>query len=65
MAFLKRILEANGIPAKHIRLNIIPVKMTYNENFDAITDLDVESPVSMDFNDHQYILKRYDIIRKK
>ena len=60
MAFLKRILEANGIPAKHIRLNIIPVKMTYTENFDAITDLDVESPVSMDFNDHQYILKRYD-----
>jgi hypothetical protein len=33
MALLKRILEFNGISAKNIRMNIIPVKMTYDPSF--------------------------------
>jgi hypothetical protein len=36
MAFIKRILEFNGIPAKNIRMNIIPVKMVYDRNFEYI-----------------------------
>lgn len=60
MAFLKRILEFNGIPAKNIRMNIIPVKMTYDPTFQYITDLDVEQTISMDFKDSSYILRKYD-----
>ena len=60
MAILKRILEFNGIPAKNIRMNIIPVKMTYDSTFQHVTDLDVEQVVSMDFKDSTYILKKYD-----
>jgi hypothetical protein len=42
MAFLKRILEYNGISAKNIRMNIIPVKLTYDDNFENVVDIDVE-----------------------
>lgn len=61
MAFLKRILEYNGISAKHIRMNIIPVKMTYDANYEQVVNVEVESTVAMDFNNkNEYILKKYD-----
>lgn len=60
MAILKRILEFNGIPAKNIRMNIIPVKMTYDPTFQYVTDLEVEQTVAVDFKDSTYILKKYD-----
>lgn len=65
MAMLKRILEFNGIPAKNIRMNIIPVKLVYDPTFQYITDLDVEQVVSMDFKDSSYILKKYDQIAEQ
>ena len=60
MALLKRVLEYNGIPTKNIRMNIIPVKMSYDANFENIVDLEVEGTVSMDFKDTTYIMKKYD-----
>jgi hypothetical protein len=36
MSFIKRILEFNGIPAKNIRMNIIPIKMVYDSNFEYV-----------------------------
>lgn len=60
MAFLKRILEFNGIPTKNIRMNIIPVQMTYDPSFSHVVDLEVEPVVSMDFKDNTYILQPYD-----
>ena len=65
MAFLKRILEFNGIPAKNIRMNIIPVKMTYDAAYENVVDLDVEQTISMDFKDNVYILKEYDQIAEQ
>lgn len=62
MAFLKRILEFNGISAKHIRMNIIPVKMTYDSSFEHVIDLDVEPAIAMDFSDQEYILKQQDLV---
>lgn len=65
MAFLKRILEFNGISARHIRMNIIPVKLTYNDAFDQVVDLDVEPAVAMDFSDQEYILQKHDLIAER
>ena len=65
MALLKRILEYNGIPTKNIRMNIIPVKMTYDANFENILDLEVENTVSMDFKDNVYILRKYDKVAEQ
>lgn len=62
MSFIKRILEFNGIPAKNIRMNIIPIKMVYDPNFEYVQDLQVENTVSMDFVDNKYILHDYDRI---
>lgn len=65
MAFLKRILEFNGISAKHMRMNIIPVKMTYDDNYEHVIDLDVEPAVAMDASDLEYILTQQDIVASK
>ena len=65
MAFLKRILEFNGISAKHIRMNIIPVKMTYDSSFEHVLDLDVEPAIAMDFSDQEYILKEQDLVAER
>ena len=62
MAFIKRILEFNGIPAKNIRMNIIPIKMVYDPNFEYVQDLQVENVVSMDFHDNKYLLQDHDRI---
>lgn len=62
MSFIKRILEFNGIPAKNIRMNIIPVKMVYDPNFEYIQDLQVENVVPMDFHDNTYLLQNHDRI---
>lgn len=60
MALLKKILEYNGIYAKDIRLNIIPVKMTYDSEFKQIVSVEAESVKPIDFKDTEYILKKYD-----
>lgn len=65
MAILKRILEFNGISAKNIRMNIIPVKMTYDPSFQTVTDLDVEGVIAMDFSDNVYILRNYDKVAEQ
>ena len=62
MAFIKRILEFNGIPAKNIRMNIIPIRMVYDPNFEYIQDLEVEEVKSMDFYDNKYLLQEHDRI---
>jgi hypothetical protein len=41
-------------------MNIIPVKLTYDQTFENVVDLEVENVVSMDFKDNTYILKKYD-----
>lgn len=62
MAFLKKILEYNGIPVKNIRMNIIPVQMVYNDTYDSVVDLRVSNAIPLDFADMQYALSKYDKI---
>lgn len=65
MALLKRILEHNGIPAKTVRTNIIPVRMTYNSDFSQVVDLHVDHVKSIDFKDTEYILTPYEKIAEQ
>jgi hypothetical protein len=60
MAFLKKILEYNGIPVKNIRMNIIPIQMVYNDTYDSVVDLRVSNAIPLDFTDMQYALSKYD-----
>lgn len=60
LALLKRILEYNGIKAKDIRVNLIPIKIKYNETFDNIEDIQAFSAKSYDMSDSKYTMQPYD-----
>lgn len=60
LALLKQMLAYHGIDTRHIRTNIIPVQMKYNDQFDTITDLYVQDAVSFDTVDTRYVFKQYD-----
>lgn len=62
LALIKRILEYNGISSKNVRLNIIPVKMKYDEQFENILEVSAEDAKSYDFKGSQYIFQKYDNI---
>lgn len=60
LALLKRILEYNGIKATDIRVNLIPVKVKYNESFDSVQDIQVFNAKSYDMSDSKYTMQPYD-----
>lgn len=62
MALVKRILGFHGIPTNHIRLNIIPVQLKYNENFDEVTDIQVHNAEAIDAYNLKYNFQHYDMV---
>ena len=60
LAFLKRILEHNGINIKNIRVNIVPIKLDYDDTFDNVTDITVQKAVSYDTKGQVYTMQKYD-----
>lgn len=60
LALIKRILEFNGINAKNIRVNLIPVKIKYDENFENVVGISVSNAQSYDSKDVKYTLQPYD-----
>lgn len=65
LAFLKRILEFNGINAANIRVNLIPVKLKYDDNLDNVIDIEVGRTKSYDSKDSIYNLEKYDKVAAK
>ena len=65
LALLKRILEFNGINSEHIRVNLIPVKLKYDNDFNSVVEVTAEEAKPYDFKDTQYIMQRYDNIVSK
>lgn len=62
LALLKRILEYNGISAKNIRVNLVPVKIKYDQDFENVVEISVSDAVSYDTKDVKYTLQEYDNI---
>ena len=62
LAFLKRILAYNGINATDIRVNLIPIKVKYDNQFQNITGIEASKAISYDMKDSQYIMQKYDNI---
>lgn len=63
LALLKRILEYNGINADNIRVNLIPVKINYDQNFKNIIDVSVSDAITIDQQkDFLYTFQKYDNI---
>ena len=60
LALLKRILEYNGVNASDIRVNLIPIKIKYNEAFDSVQDIQAFKAKPYDMNDAKYTMQPYD-----
>lgn len=61
LAFLKRILANNGINATDIRVNLIPIRVKYDNQFQNITDIVASKAVSYDMNNNgSYTMQKYD-----
>lgn len=62
LALIKRMLEYHGINAKNIKLNIIPIKLKYDEQFQNVLEISAENAKSYDFKGSQYVFQKYDNI---
>lgn len=52
LLFVKQMLASKGIDVKNIELNIVPVQMTYNDDYTKITDINVENANNITINVH-------------
>ena len=55
LAFIKKILEHNGIHARDIRMNLVPVHIEYDENFENVVNVTANDYVSYDMENGKYI----------
>lgn len=62
LAFLKHMLANNGINVENIDMNIVPVKLTYNEGFSKINSIQVLNAISYStkYSGTEYAMAKYD-----
>lgn len=60
LALLKRMLAFNGIDSRHIRLNIIPVQIEYDSQYNVVTGINVQEAKSFDTKNMRYTFQKYD-----
>lgn len=60
LAFIKKILEHNGIHARNIRMNLVPVHIEYDENFENVINVTANDYVSYDMKNGKYIFQKYE-----
>lgn len=61
LALLKRILANNGVNATDIRVNLIPIKVKYDNQYQNITDIEASKAISYDMNNNgSYTMQKYD-----
>lgn len=62
LAFLKHMLADNGIDVNNIDLNIVPVQLSYNQDFSRINSIRVLNaiPYSTRFSGSEYAMAKYD-----
>lgn len=62
LAFLKAMLAAEGVNVDNIELSVIPVQLTYNDDYSKVTDITVHHPkvYSSRESDNKYAMHKYD-----
>lgn len=62
LAFLKQMLANNGVNVKNIDLNIVPVQLTYNDDFTKVQKIDFHYPkqYSTRRSGSEYAMAKYD-----
>lgn len=65
MALLKQMLAQKGIDPRKIRVNIVPVQLKYDSNFEMVEDIFVQDSVALDVYDGKYIFTDYDKVAEQ
>ena len=61
MAFLKQILANNGVNIKNIDMNIVPLQMIYNSDYNEINNIIAREARNYDYNANSiYVGEKYD-----
>lgn len=62
LAFLKQMLANNGVNVKNIDLNIVPVQLTYNDDFTKVQSINIHYPKSYSTrrSGSEYAMAKYD-----
>lgn len=61
MAFLKQMLANNGINIKNIDVNIVPLQVGYNEDYNKISSVSARDAINYDYGINSvYLGKKYD-----
>jgi hypothetical protein len=61
MALLRQMLAAKGIKVKNATLNLVPIRVKYNEDYSEITSaIASDSPKELTRKDGRYIFGKYD-----
>lgn len=63
MALLKQMLANKGFKVRNATLNIVPIKIGYNEDYTQITSAVVDpKPIEFTFSDGKYVFSKYDTV---
>lgn len=65
LALLKQMLAFHGIDSRHIRVNIIPVQIKYNDQYNTVTNIYVQEAESFDTRNMKYAFQKYDNVAQQ
>lgn len=65
MALLKQMFAQKGIDPRKIRVNIVPVQLKYDSNYEMVEDIYVQDSVALDVYDGKYIFDQYDKVAEQ
>lgn len=65
IALLKQILASHGLKVRNATLNIVPIKVGYNEDYSEINSVIAnKNPMELTVNNGRYVFTKYDTVAK-
>lgn len=65
MALLKQILASHGFKVRNATLNIVPIKVNYNDDYTKVTGAVVNrNPIELTVSNGRYVFDKYDTVAK-
>ena len=65
LALLKQMLANEGFNVEHMTLSIIPIRITYNDDFSKVTSMTVMDKTEFTVKDGKYKFGNYDIVARR
>lgn len=65
LALLKQMLANEGFNVEHMTLSIIPIRITYNDDFSQVTNVVPMEVKEYTIKDGKYVFGKYDLVAKR